>query len=318
MKSHENLLFKDEMVGVEEADEQEKREALSRQTKLAFTEWSMRNLQISFIHSVLSSLWLIRIAIVRYEPLFGDLLFYVSWDTYLLVAFSSGYFLYDFYDIYANGYVRREWVVCAHHVIVLVSFSYHMCALQSVGYTCLALAMEFNSVFLHARKLLSFYMFGKRSLPYLVNCACNVTTFVLFRFGVLAYIYYGVYSDGHRVHWAYLVGLVTLVTLMAIINVFLFERVVKRDVLPLICGPKQSSSSHNSIKHKSKGKRKKSKKLADDELVHAATIDEKALIVDPQLLSSENLPIINNGQSNVVSFIVSFFSRDFFTNFLST
>lgn len=93
---------------------------------------------------------------------------------------------------------------------------------------------------------------------------------------------------------------------MAIINVFLFERVVKRDVLPLICGPKQSSSSHSSIKHKSKGKRKKSKKLADDELVHAATIDEKALIVDPQLLSSENLPIINNGQSNVVSFIAIF------------
>ena len=186
--------------GVEEMEQQHNKSQVAgaaaaafseRERKLAFTEWSMRNLQISFIHSVLSSLWLIRIVIVRFEPLFADLIFYVSWDTYLLVAFSAGYFLYDFYDIYANGYVRREWVVCVHHVIVLISFSYHLCALQSIGYTCLALAMEFNSVFLHARKLLSFYMFGKRSLPYLVNCACNVLTFSAFRFGVLGVIYYG-------------------------------------------------------------------------------------------------------------------------------
>lgn len=260
-----------------------KSEALERQSKLAFTEWSTRNLQISFIHSVLSSLWLIRIIIVRYEPLSSDLLFYVSWDTYLLVAFSSGYFLYDFYDIYANGYLRREWVVCLHHVIVLVSFSYHMCTLMSVGYTCLALAMEFNSVFLHARKLLSFYLFGKRSLAFLVNMAANVLTFIVFRFGVLGVIYYGVYRDGNRVPLSYLIMLVTLVTMMAIINILLFKRIIQRDVLPLICT-------------------RKTKKNNSDE---CAPIDDKALMADQiHILANDNLPIINNAQSNVVLVMV--------------
>lgn len=268
-----------------------KSRALERETKLAFTEWSTRNLQISFIHSVLSSLWLIRIFIIRYEPLLADLVFYVTWDTYLLVAFSAGYFLYDFYDIYANGYVKREWVVCLHHVIVLISFTYHLCMLQSIGYTCLALAMEFNSVFLHARKLLSFYMFGRRSLPFLVNMTCNVLTFVMFRFGILGLIYYGIYRDGNRVPLTYLVILIVLVSMMAIINVLLFRRVVQRDVLPLICAPSSSGRKHK-------------KNKANQQQEHdGGPIDDKAtLMVDHHghLLTSDNLPIINNAQSNVV------------------
>lgn len=265
-----------------------------RDLKLAFTDWSMRNLQISFIHSVLSSLWLIRILIVRFDPLFADLIFYVSWDTYLLVAFSCGYFLYDFYDIFAAGYVKREWVVCVHHVIVLITFTYHLCALQSIGYTCLALAMEFNSVFLHARKLLSFYMFGRRSPPFLVNMVCNVSTFVLFRFGGLVLIYHGVYFDGSRVTVPYLVGLVTLVTIMAIINIFLFKRIVQRDVVPLLCGP-------NSLRkmRKSGSKKKKIVNEATGE-EFGSPVDDKSLMGYHHGLTNDNAPIIKNAQSNVV------------------
>lgn len=197
--------------------------------KLEFSIWSYRNLQISFIHSVLCSLWIIKIVIFSHNELFGDLLFYVSWDTYLLVAFSSGYFLYDFYDIYANHFCKIEWVVCAHHVIVLVSFTYHMTHLLSIGYTVCALFMEFNSVFLHARKLLKFYGFKQNDLIVRGNQILNMLTFIFFRFGVLIQIFTALYHDGHRVNLFYFIMLSTCAVLMAIINIVLFKRLLIKD-----------------------------------------------------------------------------------------
>lgn len=94
----------------------EKEAIHKRNNKIEFTAWLYRNLQISFIHSVLCSAWLIKIFVIdRNADILNDLLDYVSWDTYLLCAFSSGYFLYDFYDIYMNGNAKREWAVCIHH-----------------------------------------------------------------------------------------------------------------------------------------------------------------------------------------------------------
>lgn len=165
--------------------------------------------------------------------------------------------------------------------------------------------MEFNSVFLHARKLLSFYMFEKRSATYLFNLVCNILTFLFFRFGVLGVIYYGVCKDGHRVHWTYLVVLVTLVTIMAIINLFLFKRVIERDFIPLICSKKKNKSVMNSDNRnftKTSKKNKKKKAGAGERIMDQPDENDKSLFVDNQnMLTSDNLPIINNAQSNVVS-----------------
>lgn len=236
-------------------DKLNKEKLMERNRKLDFTIWSNRNLQISFIHSTLSSLWIIRILALRHTELFDDLLFHVSWDTYLLIAFSCGYFLYDFYDIYANGYFKKEWVVCAHHWIVLVSFSYHLTNLLSIGYTVVALMMEFNSVFLHARKLLRFYGYKADSGVVLANSVANILTFLVFRFGVIYIIFYGVFVDGHRVSTGYLIMLTTCAFLMAIINVVLFYQIVSKDLAPLIrgltalfsCDDRQSSAQQVTV-----------------------------------------------------------------------
>jgi len=197
---------------------------------LDFAIWSHRNLQISFIHSFLCSLWLVQIVVCRHEGLFNDPLLFVSWDTYLLVAFSCGYFLYDLYDIYANGYFKIEWVVCAHHIIVLLSFTYHMTHLLSVGYTVIALFMEFNSVFLHARKLLKFYGYKNDDFLVRLNKALNIISFILFRFGVLIKIFVALYHDGHRTSIYYMVFLTTCIALMTVINIVLFKRLVMKDI----------------------------------------------------------------------------------------
>lgn len=200
-----------------------------RNKKIEFTVWTNRNLQISFLHSLMCSIWLIRIIWFRNTEMFSDLLTFVSWDTYLLLAFSCGYFLYDFYDIYANGFFKKEWVVCLHHWIVLISFSYHMMNLLSIGYTVVALLMEFNSVFLHSRKLLRFYKFDRGSAVFRLNSIFNILTFIFFRFGVLAIIYYGIFYDGHRVTVSYLVMLCSCVFAMTIINIVLFKRILVKD-----------------------------------------------------------------------------------------
>jgi hypothetical protein len=212
---------------LEDREIRQKKEANDlRNKKIEYTVWTNRNLQISFIHSFLCSVWLIRIVWFRNTEMFNDLLTYVSWDTYFVLAFSCGYFLYDFYDIYANGFFQREWVVCLHHWIVLISFSYHMMNLLNIGYTIVALMMEFNSVFLHSRKLLKFYQFDRRSAIFQINSVLNITTFLLFRFGVLAVIYQGIYVDCHRVTTNYLIMLCSCVFAMTIINIVLFKRIL--------------------------------------------------------------------------------------------
>ncbi|RNA35594.1 TLC domain-containing 2-like [Brachionus plicatilis] len=226
---------------------EESEEMEARNGKLAFTIWTNRNLQVSFVHSVLCSLWLLYILIARHSELFADLLYAVTWDAYLVLAFSCGYFLYDFYDICANGYLKREWVVCVHHWIVLLSFGYHMINLISIGYTVVALLMEFNSVFLHARKLLKFYAFKRNSCIVYANCVANILSFVVFRFGILGLIMYSFKVDGHRVSLQYLCMLIAFVLIMTVINVILFKRIIQKDVRILMCAKaiKQPVALHN-------------------------------------------------------------------------
>ena len=181
----------------------DKEKMAKRKNEIQKIIWTTKNLQISLAHSFLCSVWLVRITLYRSE-MFKDLVTYVSWDTYLLITFSCGYFLYDFYDIYANGHLKEQWVVCLHHWIVLISFGYHLIYLVNIGYTVLALYMEFNSVFLHARKLMRFYDFASSSPFVLVDKILNLLTFTVFRFGVLAMIVWGIFKDGHRVTVNYL------------------------------------------------------------------------------------------------------------------
>jgi hypothetical protein len=107
---------------------------------------------------------------------------------------------------------------------VLVSFTYHMMNLLNVGYSVLALFMEFNSVFLHSRKLLKFYSFKADSLIVRVNNVLNFVTFLLFRFGVLVAIIHGMITQGHRVSSNYLILLGSCTFIMIVINFILFKR----------------------------------------------------------------------------------------------
>jgi hypothetical protein len=136
--------------------------------------------------------------------------------------------------------------------------------------------MEFNSVFLHARKLLKFYGFHSSSPVVLANSALNMVTFVAFRFGTIALIFAGVYHDGHRVTRNYLLMLVTCVVLMAIINVVLFKRILVKDLVPLMRGLSRlllcsARHSHSSATSHEQSERDRSSRHDEDEQVKLLT-----------------------------------------------
>ncbi|CAF4720635.1 unnamed protein product, partial [Rotaria sp. Silwood2] len=64
--------------------------------------WPQRNTFISFIHSCLSSIFVV-IAIIRAPEMLDDPLSHTNRFNYALAAFSLGYFLWDFVDCKQNS-----------------------------------------------------------------------------------------------------------------------------------------------------------------------------------------------------------------------
>jgi len=218
-KSYEFYIMRKKMSFKDDADKEQ---------KLEHAYWITKNLQISFIHSTVSSIWIMTL-FWRQSYMFDDLLTYVSYESYILVSFSCGYFLYDFMDMVMNGKVIHMWIVSVHHVVVLCLFEFHLTNIFAIGYSLIALSMEFNSIFLHARKLLKFYSF-ERSHP-LVRCnsLLNVISFVIFRFGILAFIAIGILLYHYRVTKFYLLILISSSLIMAIMNTGIFYIVILKD-----------------------------------------------------------------------------------------
>lgn len=192
------------------------------------TLWMFKNLQISFIHSVLSSIFVCYVYFTNVD-LFNDLLVYTSNSLYLLIAFSLGYFAYDFMDMYLNNKLGELWIVVVHHILVYASFGYNIINLNALGYTFVALFAEFNSIFLHSRKLLKYSGYKKSSFAFKLNSFFNCLTFILFRFVVLVYILTHFYWYNHRLgktHWY-----ITLISLCAMfaMNVGIFLTIVIKD-----------------------------------------------------------------------------------------
>jgi hypothetical protein len=203
---------------------------LDKENYLESSYWTTKNLQISFIHSALSSICIIYL-FIKQSYMFNDLLTYITYESYLCVAFSCGYFLYDFYDMYLNNKLIKEWFVTLHHLIVLALFEYHLINLCCIGYSLIALFMEFNSIFLHARKLLKYYGFDKSSLVTRLNVYINIITFILFRFGILTFIAMHTSYFKDRVTKNYLIFLITCTFSMACINIGIFFVIILKDLI---------------------------------------------------------------------------------------
>ena len=110
-------------------------------------------------------------------------------------------------------------------------FFYNVYLCQCIPYNAVALLAEVNSFFLHSRKLMQMSKVSYDHIVYRINVWVNLITFVLCRFGGLAWIYYGMAMWPHRVTTFYYMVLTSSMTVMLFINIILFHRLIKNDVL---------------------------------------------------------------------------------------
>ncbi|XP_076106702.1 TLC domain-containing protein 2-like [Mytilus galloprovincialis] len=192
--------------------------------------WRWRNLFISWIHAAIVGTWDI-LCLVLYPEFMNDLIAYNNYFIYLMIPFSTAYFVYDSIDMIVNKKILNNWELSLHHIAVISMFWYNFHARICIGYNVLALMAEINSFFLHTRKLLQMCQVGFDTRLYKGVSYINLVTFLLCRMTSVSRIFYGMYDEGHRVPSFYFVILTMSMIVMAGINIILFWRLFQTDIL---------------------------------------------------------------------------------------
>ncbi len=111
-------------------------------------------------------------------------------------------------------------------------FYYNLVTCRCIPYTCIILIAEVNSIFLHARKLMQMCKIPFDHWIYRTNVYINLVTFVLCRFTGMTKIWHAMMTeDGYRVSNTYYALLCISNPAVSIINVILFWRLLKNDIL---------------------------------------------------------------------------------------
>ena len=100
-----------------------------------------------------------------------------STSAHALVSVSIGYFIYDFCDMAVYHRKGSTYELLVHHGMVILCFGIAVSTRTYVAYAALSLFVEINSVFLHARQLLTFGGVPKSSWIYRLVCIVSVIRF---------------------------------------------------------------------------------------------------------------------------------------------
>ncbi|CAL1544590.1 unnamed protein product [Lymnaea stagnalis] len=204
--------------------------SIRRPTSLNEEEWSWRNLYVSWIHSCLCAMWVL-MCILMYPELFNDPVYHINYVTYFCTCFGTGYFLYDFLDIVCNKKISLRWEIVIHHIACFALFYYCIYMKALIGFSILALSVEVNSVFLHWRRLLLIVRTPFESPKYILIKYLNLATYLVFRGAPLYIITSSCFTMYHLVTLEFLTLGCTAMFLLDIMNVVLFWRCFKNDVI---------------------------------------------------------------------------------------
>ena len=150
-----------------------------------------------------------------------------------LVFVSLGYFIYDFYDTARELNIANQWPVLAHHVIVIGEFFVVGKVMHYHNFLIMALSCEVNTVYLHLRQLFHLSKTNQTWWVYKLNKHVNLWTYLIFRMVTLVWIIYSAAMYGRHKFlnvWLWSSGVLGTI-LMAIINIILLKRILKRDFL---------------------------------------------------------------------------------------
>ncbi|CAF0776503.1 unnamed protein product [Adineta steineri] len=193
-------------------------------------QWLHQNTLLSFIHACICSA-LILISIIGAPGIFQDPLSHSNHFNYAILAFSTGYFIYDFVDCLQNS-TDSVFPILIHHLIVISFLSHVLYYTRNVGYAIYGLSIEVNSIFLHARRVIRWYppifksAYHNHLLKIFIDIG-NYLTFILFRFGIVYVGLRALYIQGERVHPVIKAYTVMIVSSMGFLNVILLYRLLK-------------------------------------------------------------------------------------------
>ena len=194
------------------------------------SNWMKENTLLSFVHALISSI-LIFVGVLRAPEMFDDPLSHSNHFKYALVAFSIGYFVYDFRDCLYNS-TSSSLGILFHHILVVLFLSHVLFYTRNLGYALYGLSIEVNSVFLHARRLIRWYspltssIKINQSIEQFVNIG-NYLTFFIFRFGIVYVGLRALYTQRHRLHPIVHIFTVIISVGIGILNVILFYRLLR-------------------------------------------------------------------------------------------
>ncbi|XP_072033340.1 TLC domain-containing protein 2-like [Amphiura filiformis] len=192
--------------------------------------YKWRNIMGSFLHAIISgtsSLY----CLYSSPEILDDLIHNYNVHCEVLVALSTGYFVYDLFDILAYKRLANTWPLLLHHVVIFCCFGIAMYTKNYLGYALVSLTAETNSIFLHARQLLLMVNTSKQSKLYLVNSIVNIITFLVFRFGVLLWMGWWLTKHADEVPFLLVAVATSGLVIMIVVNIVLFYRLLMSDFI---------------------------------------------------------------------------------------
>ncbi|XP_074176305.1 TLC domain-containing protein 1 isoform X3 [Rhinolophus sinicus] len=152
-----------------------------------------------------------------------------SLSGYLLVCFSTGYFIHDTVDIVVSRQARASWEYLVHHVMAMGAFFSGIFWSKFVGGGVLTLLVEVSNIFLTIRMMMKINN-AQDLLLYRINKYVNLVMYFLFRLAPQAYLtYFFLQYAGQRTQGTFLLGILLMLDIMILIY---FSRLLRSDFCP--------------------------------------------------------------------------------------
>lgn len=201
-----------------------------------YGSWLWRNLSVSLLHGLLVGIWSIMSFFEHLEDsptIYEDPLYYFNTSSYLMMIASTAYFFYDAMDIVLSRVIKKNKEIIIHHFVILFSFGYYWHAKVGIGYAHMSLLSEFSSFLLHARKLTRIIGFSSDSLQYHIFSIVNLVSFFILRLIPLSFVVSNIYPEYllMRVHIFYFSTLSLSATIIFVINVGFFLKLIRTDLI---------------------------------------------------------------------------------------
>jgi len=191
-------------------------------------EWKWRNIANSLIHSVITGCGAC-ICFYQSPQLRRDLISTWTTSSHCLLAISTGYFLYDMFDMMINDPKSKTYELIVHHLLVISCFTLAITTYNYEGYGIMALLVEVNSVFLHIRQLMIIQNWDRKTFLYRLNNSLNLGTFVVFRILTMGWMTRWLVQHRYDLTpFAFKLAGITLSVIM-VMNIVLLLRVLKSD-----------------------------------------------------------------------------------------